>query len=167
MAPIEFGNIDPSYPDGFATFSAQRLFTALDSTITDVNFFVPGTSTKALSSGFGVVFSDVDLDNTTGIEFFDVFDQSLGQFFASAFQGDETLSFLGVLFDEGSVISRARITSGNQILALGNTADDLVVMDDFIFGEPVAVQVPEPGTLLLLLTGVAATAFRRRSMLAG
>ena len=167
VAPIEFGNIDPSYPDVFEIFSAQRLFTALDSTITDVNFFVPGTSTKALSSGFGVVFTDVDLDNTTGIEFFDVLDQSLGQFFAPAFQGDETLSFLGVRFDEGSVVSRARITSGNQILALGNTADDLVVMDDFIFGEPVAAQVPEPGTLLLLLSGVAATVFRRRSTLAG
>src|SRR5438067_1137312 len=29
--PIEFGNIDPSYGREFAAFSAQRLFTALDS----------------------------------------------------------------------------------------------------------------------------------------
>src|SRR5204862_3020716 len=33
--PIEFGNIDPSYAGDFAAFSPQRLFTALDSTITD------------------------------------------------------------------------------------------------------------------------------------
>ena len=166
IAPVEFGNIDSGYPGVFATFSAQRLFTALGSTITDVSFFVPGTSTKALSSGFGVVFTDVDLAATTGIEFFDVLDQSLGQFFAPAIQGDQTLSFLGVRFDQGSVVSRARITSGNQILAPGNTANDLVVMDDFIFGEPVAARVSEPGTLLLLLFGVAATGFSRRSALA-
>src|SRR5881227_195108 len=35
-APIEFGNINPFYPDTFATFSPQRLFTALGSNITDV-----------------------------------------------------------------------------------------------------------------------------------
>ena len=110
-----------------------------------------------------MVFTDVDQANTTGIDFFDVLDQSLGEFFAPAFQGDQTLSFLGVRFDQGSVVSRARITSGNQILAPGNTTEDLVVMDDFIFGEPVVAQVPEPATLLLLLFGVAATGFSRHS----
>src|SRR5438093_4507521 len=49
-APIEFGNINPFYPDTFAPFSPQRLFTALGSNITDVSFFLPGTSTPALTS---------------------------------------------------------------------------------------------------------------------
>jgi len=151
-APIEFGNIDPRYPALFTTFSPQRLFTALGSNIVDVNFFIPGSSTAAVTSGFGAVFTDVDVANTTSIEFFNVSNASLGQFFAPNAVGDETLSFLGVRFTEGSVISRVRITSGNQILAPGNTANDLVVMDDFIYAEPIAAAatVPEPATLLLI-----------------
>ena len=71
VTPIEFGNIDASYPSTFAPFSPQRLFTALGSNILDVNFFVPGTTTAAVVRGFGAVFTDVDLDNTTSIQFFD------------------------------------------------------------------------------------------------
>src|SRR5437867_620642 len=37
--PIEFGNINPTYPSIFQTFSPQRLFTALGSNIVDVHFF--------------------------------------------------------------------------------------------------------------------------------
>src|SRR5437899_10164286 len=29
VVPVEFGNVDPSYPSTFAAFSAQRLFTPL------------------------------------------------------------------------------------------------------------------------------------------
>lgn len=168
VAPVEFGNIDPNYPGIFTTFSPQRLFTALGSNIVDINFFVPGTSTAALTSGFGSVFTDVDLANTTSIEFFNVLNASLGQFFVPNAVGDETLSFLGVRFTEGSVVSRVRITSGNQILAPGNTANDLVVMDDFIYGEPVllARQLPEPSVAWLLLMGLGGlagmAAIRRR-----
>ncbi len=152
VAPVEFGNIDANYPDIFAAFSAQRLFTALGSNIVDVRFFVPGSAMVARTNGFGVVFSDVDLASTTGIEFFDAADQSLGNFFVPNTPGNETFSFLGVRFSEGSVISRARITSGNQVLAPDNTESDLVVMDDFIYGEP----IPEPSTLLLLMLAMAA-----------
>ncbi|EXI80106.1 MAG: hypothetical protein AW10_01986 [Candidatus Accumulibacter appositus] len=152
VAPVEFGNIDANYPDIFAPFSAQRLFTALGSNITDVRFFIPGSANASLTNGFGVVFSDVDLASTTAIEFFDATDQSLGNFFVPQAVGNETFSFLGVRFSEGSVISRARITSGNQVLAPGNTLSDLVVMDDFIYGEP----IPEPATLLLLMLAMAA-----------
>ena len=154
--PVEFGNIDPNYPSFFAPFSSPRLFTALGSTITAVNFFVPGTATAALVSGFGAVFSDVDLANTTSIQYFDKDDASLGTFFVPSIAGNETFSFLGVQFSEGAVVSRVIITSGNQVLAAGNTAVDLVVMDDFIFGEPIASAVPEPTSLVLLGSGTLA-----------
>lgn len=152
VAPVEFGNINANYPSFFAPFSSQRLFTALGSTITDVSFLIPGSTTRALTNGFGAVFTDVDEATSTSIEFFNAADQSLGQFLAPSVLGDETLSFLGVLFNEGSVVSRVRITSGNQVLAPGITSTDLVVMDDFIYGEP----VPEPSTLFLLMLAMAA-----------
>jgi hypothetical protein len=141
-------------------FSQQRLFTALGSTITDVSLFVPGSSTGAQSQGFGVVFSDVDLANTTSLQFFDRNDLSLGVFFAPSIAGNETFSFLGVDFGS-QIVTRVRITSGNQILASGNTVNDLVVMDDFIFGEPRAT-VPEPATLALVTLGLIAGGLARR-----
>ena len=154
VTPVEFGNINASYPSLFVPFSPQRLFAALGSTLTDVQFFVPGTSSNASVRGFGAVFTDVDLANTTSMEFFNADNVSLGTFFVPAFSGNETLSFLGVDFGS-SVVSRVRITSGNEVLGASNNEDathDLVVMDDFIFAEPAAV--PEPGSALLLVVGL-------------
>src|SRR5689334_23740913 len=54
VAPIEFDNLFAGNSLEFAPFSAQRLFTALGSTITDVTFVVPGSLTPAFTSGFGV-----------------------------------------------------------------------------------------------------------------
>ena len=48
------------------------------------------------------------------------------------------------------------ITSGNAALGPNQTTGvDLVVMDDFIFGEPTAA-TPEPGSMLLTSMGVVA-----------
>src|SRR6478672_11455328 len=56
VTALRFGNINPNYPFDFQTFSPERLFTALDSNVTDVLFFVPGTAaTQAFTGGFGVV----------------------------------------------------------------------------------------------------------------
>jgi len=150
---VEFGNINATYPGLFATFSPQRLFTALGSTITDVNFFVPGTNLPGFITAFGSVFTDVDLANISSLQFFDLNNNSLGTFFVPAFTGNETLSFLGVQFNAGERVGRVRITSGNQILGANETGD-LVVMDDFIYAEPLSV--PEPATLLLMLVSLIA-----------
>jgi hypothetical protein len=160
--PVEFGNIDPNYPNFFRTFSPQRLFTALGSTITDVNFFNPGTGSPAFTNGFGAVFTDVDSPNVSSLQFFDVNNNLLGQFFVQQVAGaNETLSFLGVQFNAGERVGRVRITSGNQVLAPGNTAIDLVVMDDFIYGEP-RVLVPEPTSMWLMSAGAFALIAVRR-----
>lgn len=135
--PTQFGNIDPSYPGFFEPFSPQRLFTAIGSNIVDVSFFVPGSAEAALTSGFGVIFSDVDVANLTSISFFDATNTLLRTDFAPFLVGIQTFSFLGVDFDS-AIVARVRITSGNQVLAAGNGAMDLVVMDDFIYGEPVS-----------------------------
>ncbi len=163
-AAANFGNINPTYSSVFSPFSAQRLFTPVGSNITDVTFFVAGTSTAGLTRGFGSIFSDVDFVNISSIEFFDVNSASLGNFFVPNFAGQPSLSFLGVSFAT-PVVSRVRITAGNAALS-ANTNDggqtDLVVMDDFVFGE---VVTPEPATLALLAIGLltVGVAARRRS----
>jgi hypothetical protein len=165
--PAEFGNIDPNYPGFFSAFSPQRLFTAVGSNIVDVNFFIPGTSTPAFVTGFGAVFSDVDFADSATLSFFGVGGSLLGSWAVPAITGDETFSFLGIRFDD-PIIGRVRITSGNQVLAAGNTQEDLVVMDDFIFGEPtLQAAVPEPGTWTFMLLGFGAVGWSMRRDKAG
>jgi hypothetical protein len=132
------------------------LFTPLGSHVTDVTFFLAGTATPALTTGFGAVFTDVDNANATSIQFFDQASASLGTFFAPTANGG--LSFLGVSFP-AAAISRVRITTGNANLASGvpdnPSTTDLVVMDDFIYGEPGVAPVPTlPGWLLLVLAAM-------------
>jgi hypothetical protein len=98
---------------------------------------VPGKTQAATSKGFGAVFTHVTHDDSTRIEYFDVNGRLLFSGFAPAAQGRETLSFLAVAFDEGEEVFLVRITSGDVELGGDNRGGrDLVVMDDFIYGEP-------------------------------
>jgi len=132
--PVRFGSIHPIFPNLFTTFSPERLFSAIDSELTEVLFFVPGTNQSATVNGFGAVFTDVNVNDSTKIEYFDVAGKLL--FSHDVLPGTKnrgSLSFLGVGFDAASVFF-VRITSGNRILKSPNR--DVVVMDDFIYGEP-------------------------------
>jgi hypothetical protein len=150
--------INATYATAFSPFSANRLFTPIGSNVTEATFSVPGTngSIPASVRGFGAVFTDVDLGDSSTIEFFSIFDTPLGSFDVPAgTTANGSLSFLGVIFDAGERIERVRITSGNT--ALGPTDNpgggiDVAVMDDFLYSEP--QRVPEPAPLALLLFGL-------------
>ena len=163
-AAANFGNINAGYTATFGTFSAQRLFTALGSNITDVNFFIAGTTTPSFINAFGAIFTDVDTAGSTSLEFFNLSNASLGVFPAPVGTGSQSLSFLGVFFNAGERVGRVRITSGNAALGAAvndGGATDLVTMDDFIYSEP----VPEPGTISLVgLALFGMVARRRRSV---
>ncbi|HVT79285.1 MAG TPA: PEP-CTERM sorting domain-containing protein [Phycisphaerae bacterium] len=155
-APVLFG-----FPGDFQVFSSQKLFTAINSPITDVNFFLPGTATAATTNAFGIVFVDVEVATSTRIDFFDL-SNTLIYTRNALVGGNQGLSFVGAIGNAGERISRVRITSGaNTIVAngqLGNQIDDIVVMDDFIYAEP----VPEPASLGVLALGACGLLLRRR-----
>ncbi|WP_395374474.1 hypothetical protein [Marinicella sp. W31] len=148
---INFANINPSYATEFGTFSAERLFTAIDSNIVEARFFLPGTNIPATVSGLGVVFTDVDTATSTQIEFYGTNNQLLTtQMVPAGTVSSQSLSFLGVYFDAGEQIARVRITSGDANLSAANTEGggiDLVAMDDFIFGEPQGIPPTQVPTL--------------------
>jgi hypothetical protein len=144
---------NPTYGTIFSTFSPLRLFSAIGSNITDVHFFVPGGGNiPATVTGFGAVFTDVDQPDGSGpgqkrgnrgastlVEYFGADGKLLFSSFVPASPGDGSLSFFGVVFDEAR-IARVRITSGD--VAPGPYEEgkhDVVMMDDFIYGEPQAL----------------------------
>jgi hypothetical protein len=146
---------NPTYGTIFSTFSPLRLFTPVDSNITEALFFVPGSNgnVPAKVSGFGAVFTDVDLPdgsgpgNTNGnrqastrIECFGIDGGLIFSSLVPASPGDASLSFFGIVFTDAR-IARVRITSGDT--APGPNDDgthDIVMMDDFLYGEPQPIQ---------------------------
>lgn len=156
--------INPTYATLFAPFSPNRLFTPLGSNVMDGSFSIPGSG-GALAAGvrgFGAVFSDVDLSGVTSIAYFDTDGNLLGVFDVPAFQGDQTFSFLGITTDANeSLIGSFRIIAGTAALGPNESPTlDLVVMDDFFYGEPqLAInQVPQPLSVQLLAMGLLALA---------
>jgi hypothetical protein len=143
---------NPTYATAFRAFSPLRLFTPVGSNITEALFFVPGFngSFPATVRGFGAVFVDVDEPNGIGprgrrgnphgastlVEYFGQDGRLIFSSFVAASPGNGNFSFFGIVF-ENAEIARVRITTGNA--AAGPNDDDendIVMMDDFIYGEP-------------------------------
>ena len=147
---------NPFYASIFQPFSLQRLFSAIDSNVTETTFFVPGpgADTKpATTRGFGAVFSDVDLPDGSGpgdkngnrqastkIECFGTDGGLLFSSFVPASPGNASLSFFGIVYSDAR-IARVRITSGDTTPGPNDDGThDIVMMDDFLYGEPQPIQ---------------------------
>jgi Divergent InlB B-repeat domain len=139
-----------SYRDIFTAFSPLRLFIPVGSNVTKGKFFLPGTNgaVPATVTAFGAVFTDVDRQDGGGdkhsrhrgantvIEYFAANGRLLFRGVVPASPGDKSLSFFGIVFED-ALIAKIRITTGNS--APGPDDDnrrDIVMMDDFIYGEP-------------------------------
>ena len=145
---------NPTYTNTFAAFSPSRLFTPVGSNVTEGLFFIPGSNggMPAAVRGFGSIFTDVDQPDgseggrhpsheaSTLIEYFDKNGKEIFSSNVPSSPGDGNFSFLGIVFDDAR-IARVRITTGDTRLGRNDDANhDIVVMDDFIYGEPQAVR---------------------------
>jgi hypothetical protein len=143
-----FGN--PTYATEFQPFSPARLFSAVNSNVTIVDFFIPGgLGIEANTRGFGAVFSDVDEVDGSGpagkrgnrgastrLDYYDENGNLLYSNFVPAAPGTAGFSFLGIVFPDAR-IARVRILAGDvQPGADDDGTTDVVMMDDFIYGEP-------------------------------
>jgi hypothetical protein len=142
---LKFGEINAEYGNEFSAFSPTKIFSPIGSNVMDILFQVAGQPTAARVTGFGAVFSDVDIGGATTIEYFDVGGTSLAKIAAPVRSDAAGLSFVGAMFDQG-IVARVRITFGTGSLgpnvndvSAGGTAD-LVVADNFIYGEPKHIQ---------------------------
>jgi hypothetical protein len=143
--PVRFGNINPTYTNEFKTFSEERLFTTTpDSNVLEITFFIPGTNIPATVNGFGAVFCDIDTP-ATHMQFYDQNGRILLVPNGPLIGVDKGLTFQGVSYNDGTRISRVVIVLGNVPLSAGTTDGqgdifDVVAMDDFIYGEPRALE---------------------------
>lgn len=136
-----FGSANASYGSQFQFFSTKKTFMPVGSNKLDVHFQLAGSPVPAVVKGFGVIFSDVDRAGSARVEFFDIDGARLAVIEAPARTGTKEFAFVGAVF-ANSIVARVRITSGQASLSgtLTDLSDggsnDLVVMDDFIYGEP-------------------------------
>jgi hypothetical protein len=139
VSKTSFAEVNAAAAKELTSFSGNKIFANTSSKLWDVEFQVAGQALEASVKGFGIVFSDVDLPQSTSLEFFN--DQrSLGKFFAPAKNGSN-FSFLGVFF-KNEKVTRIRVSHDGP-LELGqpdvsdNGTADLVAMDNFLYNEPV------------------------------
>jgi hypothetical protein len=141
----DFADTNPSYADDFNAFSSPKTFMPIGSASLTTTFRVPGSETPAATRGFGLVFSDVERQGAASIKLFDAEGRSLGRYNAPVRSDAAGFSFVGVVF-ESPIVAQVQITSGQRALGAdvqdlsegGNL--DLVVMDDYLYAEPQAIQ---------------------------
>jgi hypothetical protein len=136
-----FADINAGLADQFKAFSPKKLFMSVGSPVLAVDFRLVGTTTNGLVKGFGVVFSDVDRANSARVDYFDANGVEIASIASPAHLGAQGFTFVGAVFDS-AIVARVVITSGDasldattQDVSTGGTKD-LVVMDDFVYGEP-------------------------------
>ena len=126
----QFGNA--SLSTSLADFSPLRIFSPIGSNVTDIGFFIPGpnaASQPATVTGFGAIFTDVDLPNSTSIEFFDIHNNSI--FSQAVLPGtvpNGSFSFLGIA-NAVERIFHVRITSGIGPNTEAGGVDDALLLE--------------------------------------
>jgi hypothetical protein len=141
VSKTNFSEVNSNASPEFAAFSGTKAFANVSVNDWEVGFEVPGQEIPASVKGFGAVFSDVDLANSTSLEFFNG-NKSLGKYFAPVHTTASSFSFLGIYFKNNERITKIRVIHDGILLdgqkdISNNGPKDLIIMDDLIYSEPV------------------------------
>lgn len=142
VSNTNFADVNAAAAAQFSSFSGNKIFANISSNDWEVLFQVAGSSTAASVKGFGAVFADVDLSNSTSLEFFNG-TKSLGKYFVPAHDASSSFSFLGVYFKNNETITKVQVShQGNLASGAADVSNsgaaDLIVLDDFLYSEPIA-----------------------------
>jgi hypothetical protein len=168
-----FLSVNPSVSNLFRAFSPTKTFAMFNDDTIGLSFVLasPGNLSPlpAATRGFGAIFLNVRIANTTSIEYFNGA-RSLGKFFVPPGTQAGQAEFFGVLFAT-PIVTSVQIVCGTDaifafdgVLNSATTTDgnghNLVVTDDFAYAEPTAAANTQPGiaaTAGLTFNGLVAT----------
>jgi hypothetical protein len=150
-----FTTVNTSATGLFPAFSPNNTFAMFNDNGIDFKFVVPSggvnnsTIVSAASRGFGAIFINVEVPNSTSIEYFHN-GTSLGKIFAPISTKGQP-EFVGQLFSS-PIVTNVVLTLGTDVIFRfdgtnfsANTTDNpigghnLVVTDDWAYAEPVAI----------------------------
>jgi hypothetical protein len=151
--PSTFTDVNPGVDGLFTPFTPKNTFAMFNDNGIDFKFVLPSSHFSSLvsgaSRGFGAIFENVTIANTSSIEYFHG-NTSLGKFFVPPGPKGGT-EFLGVLFDS-PIVTNVQLTLGTDVIfdfngqkvTSSGVVDDgvthnLVTVDDFVYPEPVAI----------------------------
>lgn len=148
-APL-FGDLNAAYGSLFTAYSPERIIDVFIDNPSfaaggqfKVYFHVAGSTVPATVSGFGAVFTDVNLANVSSLEYLDADGRSLGKFFVPPAAGHQTVSFLGVQFPTARVSSVIITAGASDPTHPGEDAThDTVALDDVVYAEPQRLAPP-------------------------
>ncbi len=156
--PTAFG-----FDSAFPVFSDERLFASVGGSSFDILFFDPSDqTTQATVSGFGAVFSGLQIASPVQLQFFNLANELIGNLDPIGTDTGDGLSFFGAIFDapeiaKVSVIGDSRFLTENGRFA--GPRGDGFAFDDFIFGEPIPVSqvnVSAPSTIAFFIVSFVA-----------
>lgn len=136
-----FADINQTYAAEFAALSTPKLFAPIGTTQVEVLFRIPASDTEAAVRSFGAVFVDVDRPNVSRLQAYDRDNRLLADIPVPVRAGGSPFSLAGVSFAD-PIIARVVLTLGEAPLGAqindvtGGGAKDVVVLDDFVYGEP-------------------------------
>lgn len=148
---VGFNDPHQQFEPRFKPFSGKKMFSTVYNTRFDVSFYIPGTKIPATVNGFGMVFADVDYQDSAFITLYDKSGEVIYADYVPA-SGNDGFSFIGVSFSDGTRIARADIVLGLIPLRQSDPGAtecynvytecfrDFVAADNVIFGEPRAME---------------------------
>ena len=104
MSANKFSHVNSQAATEFTAFSGNKIFANIAAIDWPVGFQVAGEITPASVSAFGMIFSDVDIEGSVSLEFFEG-EKSLGKFFAPPHDATSKFSFLGLQFQNKKITS--------------------------------------------------------------
>ena len=142
VSKTQFLPLAPDAAPEFRAFSGTATFASVGGQPQPwpISFQVAGSTQPAAVRGFGMVVNDVDVAGSVQIQYFNG-NALIGVVDVPAKDANSPFSFAGMLFREPVITSvrvkhQGLLKAGAKDLSQGGTSD-LVVMDDFIYGEPV------------------------------
>lgn len=143
----EFGDLNANYPENFPFFSPQINFKYKEDDGQPNVFRLADLKTPGAISGFGVIFTDVERANASGLEFLDSEGNEIDTVYATPGPNGGQ-QFLGVIYSK-PVVAEVDVLMGQKGDEFGEVEDltnggsaDVVVVDDFVF-QAATTAIPE------------------------